>query len=296
MTMTAAEFTAARERLGWTHEQAAAEFDLTPAVVAAWERGTVKIPRDVAANVRWQAALEEQRVLLEASGLPKCEEMLALVAATRGKEGKQLIAAFEPIAAHTASCPLCRARDEYASRHGPPIPEPPMPLWVRAFGGFDSLVNRLPAPLRPAKGPAGEGRRTGLGIAAVLSLFVIGILVLASVGRVRSHGWGGGWWREPLTILAAVVPAYFVGLYLAGAAFDATRRVQHRFIGYVARGALALGAFYGTIGLVMPLMESDMKYSDVPIIAGGLAALGAVIGGVLWVTDRLRGKLPVAGR
>ena len=95
MTMTAAEFTAARERLGWTHEQAAAEFDLTPAVVAAWERGTVKIPRDVAANVRWQAALEEQRVLLEASGLPKCEEMLALSAKFfASEEGQEGILAF----------------------------------------------------------------------------------------------------------------------------------------------------------------------------------------------------------
>lgn len=94
MTMTAAEFTAACERLGWTHEQAAAEYDLTPSVVAAWERASVKIPRYVAANLRWRAALEERRAVLEASGLPECAELRALEQTVEGKEGEELVTAF----------------------------------------------------------------------------------------------------------------------------------------------------------------------------------------------------------
>lgn len=292
MTMTAAEFTAARERLGWTAEQAAAEYDLTPSVVAAWERGTVKIPRDVARDLRWRAALEERKAVLDASGLPECPEARTLDQAAAQKEGEELIAGLEALTTHAKACPVCRARSEYMDRHAPPLPEFPMPRSVRVFGAFEALVKRLPAPLRPADGAAGEGRLIALGIAALLSAFVVAMLVLVGASRLATHGWEADWWGASLTILAAVIPGYFIGFYLAGAAFDATRRVRHRPVGYVARGALAMGAIYGTIGLIMPLIDAESRFADVPIFAGGFAVLGAVVGGVLWVRDRLRGKLP----
>lgn len=51
--MTSEEFTAARERLGLTSADVAAEFGLTPDVVDAIEAGSVKVPRHMAKQLAW---------------------------------------------------------------------------------------------------------------------------------------------------------------------------------------------------------------------------------------------------
>ena len=96
-----------------------------------------------------------------------------------------------------------------------------------------------------------------------------------------------------LAPVVLIVPiGYFLGFFLAGWVFDATRRIRHRFVGYVIRGGLAAAAIYGSIGLVMPVMDRDFDWSDWPGLVALFAAFGALIGGGLWIIDRVRGKIP----
>ena len=85
---------------------------------------------------------------------------------------------------------------------------------------------------------------------------------------------------------------YFVSFFLAGWVFDATRRIRHRFTGYVVRGALGAAAIYGSIGLILPAMDRSMPLREWPMMVGLFTVLGALGGGVLWVVHWVRGKLP----
>jgi hypothetical protein len=88
-----------------------------------------------------------------------------------------------------------------------------------------------------------------------------------------------------------MIPGYFIGFYLAGAAFDLFRPIRHRFIGYVLRWGIGGAIVYGTISLLMPLLEDDpMSAGDSLIFALLLGGVCGVIGAGLWVKDRLQGK------
>jgi uncharacterized membrane protein len=90
-----------------------------------------------------------------------------------------------------------------------------------------------------------------------------------------------------------VIPGYFIGFYLAGAAYDALRPIGHRFVGYVLRWSLGGAAVYGTIAVLMPLIEhKPYSLRDAPGFVGLLTGFWAIIGAVLWVKDRVTGKLP----
>lgn len=45
---------------------------------------------------------------------------------------------------------LCRARDAWVDAHCPPLPEPPLPLWIKGVGLLGKLADRLPPWARPA--------------------------------------------------------------------------------------------------------------------------------------------------
>lgn len=63
---------ALRERRGWTHEQLADAVHATPLEVAAWEAGTVRVPREQSRHLR--ELVEEEHVVaaIAAAGLPPC--------------------------------------------------------------------------------------------------------------------------------------------------------------------------------------------------------------------------------
>lgn len=288
MDMTAAELTAIRERLGWRAEQLAAEFGVTPHVVAAWERGTVRVSRDIAQHLRWRVALVERDAVVAASGLASCPTVEALDQAVAGKEGKALLEVLEQLNAHGEACPLCQARVAYADRHGPALPDLPLPRWIRIGGAINALFDRLPAGLRPPDGDRGHGRRMGLWFGVGFSLLAILIVALVLI-RGRSTQ---GSWREAATMLAVIIPAYFVGFYCAGAAYDALRPIGHRFIGYVLRWGLGGAIVYGAIFLAMSLGDDNsLSWSEGLTGVLFLGGLWALIGAGLWVKDRLTGKL-----
>ena len=289
--MTSAEVTAARERLGLSSDAMSAEFGMTPAIVSGWERGTVRVPTDVERMIRWRLAVAERDALLDASGLPSCAEAEAIDENATGKGGEQLLAILEQLERHGETCPVCRARAEFLERHAPPLPEFPMPRWIRAIGAITHLADRLPAPLRPPEGDAGNGRRSALGLASGFSLLALGIFALAGGAHLVARRFEARWWTDSLLTIAAVIPAYFIGFYLAGAAFDVTRPIRHRLIGYVVRGALGAAAVYGTIVVVL-WVTGEATYSDIPGILAIMGGVGAVAGAVLWAAHRIRGKVP----
>lgn len=291
-TMTGADVRAARERLGLTVEQTAAELGAEVAAVSAWEAGARRVPREAASTMEMRLAFAERERILAESGLRPCEKAEEMDRAMLELEDDEFIPASEAARAHAESCHRCQRIARYLEEHAPPIPEPPMSVASRFIEGLGALPDRLPTPLRPPRGEAGDARRIAVIGAGFLSLLVVGKIVIAAALLLLSRGWEAGWWREPLVLLAAVVPAYFVGFYLAGWVVDATRRIRHRIDGYVLRGALGAAAVYGTVGLTMPLITSDAGFGDIPAITAIFATIGALAGAMLWIWHRIRRKLP----
>lgn len=173
----AEEARGARETLGLTVEQLAPELGLTPAVVAAWEAGRMKVPRRIMAELRWRAAVHERTRALDASGLPVCPWVARWHAETQGLSLRARRARLETLVAHTRSCPMCEARERYLAERFPPLPERPVPGWMGVIGWFGDRIQRLPRWSRPAA--------TGALVFAGYSLVRIVLLVpgMVSAGR-----------------------------------------------------------------------------------------------------------------
>jgi transcriptional regulator with XRE-family HTH domain len=290
MDMTAVEFAAARQRLGWSVEQTAAVCGVTPHVVSAWDRGTVRIPGRTAQLLRWHAAVAERDAVLAASGLSVCSTRDALEQAMTEKDGDEREEAVEALVAHDRACPLCKEQEDYLNRHGPPLPESPQPLEVRVFVLIGAAFARLPAPFRPPPGIAGKGREMGLWFGVAFSMLAVVIVVVMLVGAGRDPDR----WREAGTLLVVVIPAYVIGFYCAGATYDALRPIGHTLLGYVLRWGLGAAIVYGTIGLGMPLISDDhfSAKGTVGFALGMGVVWGLFVGGGLWVKDLVTGKLP----
>lgn len=150
-TLTPAdEARAARETLGLTVEQLGPELGLTPAVVAAWEAGRMKVPRRIMAELRWRAAVQERTRALDVSGLPVCPWVARWHAETQGTSLRERRARLETLVAHTRACPVCVARETYLAERFPKLPERPVPGWMGVVGWFGDHIQRLPRWARPA--------------------------------------------------------------------------------------------------------------------------------------------------
>jgi small-conductance mechanosensitive channel len=289
--MTSTEFAAARQRLGWTALEAAVEYNMTPSIIEEFERGSVKIPKAIARDIRFRSAMWERQQVLAASGLPECSVRVDLDRAAIGKKGNDLIAAIDALVAHVKSCALCRERSEYAEQHGPPLPDVPMSMLLRIAGWANALLNRLPGAIRPPEGKAGYGRRIGFGTGGAVSAFVCAMALLFTIDHVTHVGWDPQWFRD-LAPLGLIIPGYFVGFYLAGWAWDALRPIHDRFIGYVLRYGLAGIAIYGVIAVIMPFLDDNpMSLQESLGFIGFIAGIWSLIGAGLWIKDRLWGKL-----
>lgn len=150
IVMDAAELGRARDALGYTDEKLAADLGLPPNVVTAWSSGRATVPRHIARDLRWRAAVIAQDRMLAESGLAVCEWITAFEAQPQPDKLKERVKRLEELAAHERACPTCLAREAYAQAHCPPLPEPPLPQWVKAVRRLDALAQRLPEWARPA--------------------------------------------------------------------------------------------------------------------------------------------------
>jgi transcriptional regulator with XRE-family HTH domain len=144
------ELIATRQRLGLTHDAMAAELNLTPAVVIAWERGRIKPARRVVQWLTWRAGMLDRDAALAASGLPECAELHALHAArsTDAESPRDRRTRMDAVLTHLAQCPACIARRRYIEERFPPMPRPPMAASVRLLVWVFDLFTRARAWIR----------------------------------------------------------------------------------------------------------------------------------------------------
>lgn len=131
--MTPTELIAARQRLGLTPDALAAELNLTPAVVAAWEKGRIRPSRRAVQWLTWRTAMLDRDAALAASGLPECADLRALHAGVGGvaERADARRTRMDAVLAHLSTCPTCLARRRYIEERFQPMPQPPMATSMR---------------------------------------------------------------------------------------------------------------------------------------------------------------------
>lgn len=139
---------ATRRLLDLTPEQLAAELDVTPAVIHAWEQGKASPSRHHLRLLEWHRAVHERRQLMHAKGLAACSTARQLfenlMKAPRAGTREQ-----QALDEHEATCPACIATAAF-EKTLPPLPDYPLGPLHRAFVGVSERVGRLPPWARPA--------------------------------------------------------------------------------------------------------------------------------------------------
>lgn len=148
--MEAKEAVAARQSLGLSQDATAAEFNLAPAVVAAWESGEIKVPKRIEEQLRWRMAAKERIDALAKSRLPECEWRKAWDARTAPSDLKALNKYFEEGIAHAKTCQTCAAREAYIRDRFGEMPPMPLQGWMKIFGFVVASIDKLPRWAQPA--------------------------------------------------------------------------------------------------------------------------------------------------
>jgi hypothetical protein len=131
--VTPEELVAGRQRLGLTPEALAAELNLTPAVILAWESGRISPSRRAVRWLTWRGAMLDRDAALATSGLPECLALREIVA---NVQAGSPTGRGEAVLAHMSTCETCLARKRFLAERFPPLPPPPLPalllvlVWV----------------------------------------------------------------------------------------------------------------------------------------------------------------------
>jgi transcriptional regulator with XRE-family HTH domain len=143
--MTGAEATALRAALGLSADQLAAELGLTPAVVDAWERDVMPVPRYERDWLVYHVARRDQAAALAESGLAECGWLEGWEAADLARTTAPSSDHLASLTLHLESCPTCDARLKFVeSRFGSP-PAVPVRDGQRVFRTVMERIARLPA-------------------------------------------------------------------------------------------------------------------------------------------------------
>jgi transcriptional regulator with XRE-family HTH domain len=177
--MTGTEARLARETLGLTPEQLAADTSNTPSAVIAWEEGRIRVPRHIARDLMWHAAVLERQRALAASGLPQCAWIEAFENEPEPNGRSHHSDRVDRALAHARTCEVCAAREAFVAERFPPMPPAPRPGWLAITVPIAERVQSLP---RWAQAPA-----TGAILFVAYSLFRL-LLLLPSLAR---SGWPG---------------------------------------------------------------------------------------------------------
>jgi len=138
----------------------------------------------------------------------------------------------------------------------------------------------------------------GLFVALALTGVAAVPVAIETAKELLSAGIHSGWWRLPFVFLPIISAGYFIGLGLAGSIYDVLRPIRHTFVGYLLKCSLCPLAVYGTIGLLMPLLDPKERFAwgSVGGFAVAVLTIGALAGAMLWLIDRVRGNLPRPAR
>jgi len=268
--MTAAELSAARETIGFTPEQLAAELGVAPPTYAEWESGTAQIPARHARDVAYRAALAEREDALSASGLPECEWVTAWHDAPQPPKAEEQLARLESLSAHGKSCPQCVARERFVTERFGPLPEPPLPAWMRVIGRLGDAVDRLPPWARPAIWGA---------------LVVGGMTALRMLAAVRSLVQDPSRGLLMLGILAAAMAAGALGGLVYSFAGRPLRRVPR--VGRYLAGIVTVAGYMGAIVLGaalagQPIMNDGAGFTAFVVVT---TLFGIAVGHFFFRTD-----------
>ncbi|MEJ2217464.1 MAG: hypothetical protein P8099_12705 [Gemmatimonadota bacterium] len=261
------EAATARERLGFSPEQLAAELGVTEAEVEAWEAGRMAVPKSAARRLAWRAALAERKAALAASGLPECDWLKAWEAEPVPTKMKERVKRLEAANAHAAACPVCKARADYVKQHLPPLPEQPVPAWAGALRWFMAKVQLLPKWARPA---AYGGALIG-GI-VVIRAALAGLAVGFSFHLLETAGAGIG-----------------IGVYMGavgGIAYHLVREPFRAFgrAGDYLTGIVCMFAYLLAIGVPVDLLTNDPDFRGLTswIVFSGVAVVFGLVIGHTW--------------
>ena len=144
------EAVAARQSLGLSQDATAAEFNLTPGVVAAWENGEIKVPKRIEEQLRWRMAAKERIDALVKSGLPECEWRKNWEARPAPSDLKALTKYYEEGIAHAKACQICTAREKYIQDRFGEMPPAPVDGWMKILGFVAAPIERFPRWAQPA--------------------------------------------------------------------------------------------------------------------------------------------------
>lgn len=230
--MTAAELTAARERLGLSAHELAWELGLHRDVYAAYEDGREKLSKKQTRLIAFLLAAAEREAALEQSGLPTCTwvEQWQREEPPLDAKLESQVAHMERAEAHRRTCDVCQARERFVKERFPEMPELPAPAWARAVGTLTRWVEGRPEWMRPA---------------------IYGAAVLAVMTSIRAVLVLLGGAREPRLLvmaLGAIVAASLAGAG-GGLVYSVIGRPARRLpvIGPYLAGIIAVAGYMGCI-------------------------------------------------
>jgi transcriptional regulator with XRE-family HTH domain len=166
--MDAQEVVAARKTLGLTRDALAATLGLTPNVIAAWEEGTLDVPRSFADRLRYEAAAADLKAAIDGKGLEECawDKAWQNEPLPRGLQAQS--EHLENRATHQKTCPVCLANGKYIAERFGKMPPMPIPASARALGAVAERIHNLPRWAQP-----GAWMALSFGAYTVIRIFVM---------------------------------------------------------------------------------------------------------------------------
>lgn len=147
--MSAQEVIAARKTLGLSRDALAATLNLTPNVIAAWEEGTLDVPKSFAEQLRYEAAAADLKAAIAGNGLEECAWDKAWQNEPLPRDLQSQSEHLEARRKHQATCPVCSANGKYIAGKFAQVPPAPVPTSVRTVGAIAKRVDNLPRWAQP---------------------------------------------------------------------------------------------------------------------------------------------------
>ena len=147
--MNAEEVIAARKALGLTPDALAATLGLTPNVIAAWEKGTLGVPKSFAEQLRYEAAAAEIKTAIAGKGFEECAWDKAWQNEPLPGDLQAQSEHIERRTRHADTCPVCLARGRYIAEKFRTMPSRPMPTSTRMLGAVATRIDNLPRWAQP---------------------------------------------------------------------------------------------------------------------------------------------------